>query len=182
MIAKHLTSMIQCFLIHGHIPQFLLLSTIGPIIKDKLGSINMSKNYQSVCISSLILKQIDWLIINLYGDNIGFHDLQFAYQTEISANMCTWVVTETISYLLRNGSEIFGCSMDKSKAFDLCKFSILFCQMFQKISSIFLQILFFVYVNQFSNVRFNSEVSTSFAISNSVGQGKILAGFAYCFY
>ena len=72
--------------------------------------------------------------------------------------------------------------MDKSKAFDMCKFSILFRKMFGKISHIFLCLIIFMYVNQFSNVRFNSEVSSSFTISNGVGQGKILAGFAYCFY
>ena len=182
LLAEHMSSMIRSFLIHAHIPQFLLLSTLVPIIKDKLGSINLSKNYRSVCITSLILKQIDWIIISLYGQYIGFHDLQFANQTEISANMCTWAVTETISYFLRNGSEVFGCSMDKSKAFDLCKFSILFRKMFHKISSIFLRLIIFMYVNQFANVRFNTEVSISFVITNGVGQGKILAGFAYCFY
>ena len=174
--------MIRSSLIHGHIPQFLLLSTLVPIIKDKLGSINMSKNYRSVCITSVILKQNDWIIISLFSDNIGFHDLQLAYQSGISANMCTWAVTETISYFLKNDSEVFGCSMDKSKAFDLCKFSILFRKMFHRISHIFLHVITFMYVNQFSNVHFSSEVSSSFTISNGVGQGKILASFTYYFY
>ena len=44
---------------HNHIPHFMLLSTLVPIIKDKLGSIKVSKNYRSVCITSLILKQFD---------------------------------------------------------------------------------------------------------------------------
>ena len=48
VIAEHISSMIKSFLIHGHIPQFLLFSTLVSIIKDKLGSINMSKNYRSV--------------------------------------------------------------------------------------------------------------------------------------
>ena len=182
LLAEHISSMIKSFLIHGHIPQFLLLSTLVPIIKDKLGSINVSKNYRSVCLTSLILKQIDWVTISLFGENIGFHDLQFAYQSGVSSNMCTWAVTETVSYFLRNQSEVFGCSMDKSKAFDMCKFSILFRKMFGKISHIFLRLIIFMYVNQFSNVCFNSEVSSSFTITNGVGQGKILAGFAYCFY
>ena len=96
--------------------------------------------------------------------------------------MCTWAVIETISYILKNGSEVFRCSMDKSKAFDLCKFSILFRKMLKKISNVFLRLIIFTYVNQFSNVIYNNEASTNFTISNRVGQGKILAGFAYCFY
>ena len=47
---------IQSFLIHGHISMFLLLSTLIPLIKDKLGSINSSKNYRSIAISSLVAK------------------------------------------------------------------------------------------------------------------------------
>ena len=121
-------------------------------------------------------------MIDLFGEALGFHDLQFAYQPGVSANMCTWGVIETVGYFIRNDSEVFGCSMDKSKAFDMCKFSILFSKLFNKISHIFLRIIVFIYIHQFSNVRWNSEISSSFNIRNGVGQGKILAGFLYCFY
>ena len=179
---EYIAVMIKGFLIHSHIPIFMLLSTLVPIIKDKLGSINTSKNYRSVCITSLILKLIDWIIVNLFGDALGFHDLQFAYQQGVSSNMCSWAVVETINYFLRNESDIFSCSMDKSKAFDLCQFSTLFRKMMKKISLVFVRLIIFMYVNQFSNVRWNSEISASFVVSNGVGQGKILAGFGYCFY
>ena len=96
--------------------------------------------------------------------------------------MCSWAVVETISYFLRNGSDVFGCSMDKTKAFDVCKFSILFRKLSLKLSPIFLRLIVYIYVNQFSNVRYGGEVSSSFSVSNGVGQGKILAGFVYCFY
>ena len=57
ILVEFITIMIKSFLIHSYIPQFMLLSTLVPIIKDKLGSINTSKNYRSVCITSLVLKQ-----------------------------------------------------------------------------------------------------------------------------
>ena len=136
--------MIKSFLVHSHIPLFMLLSTLVPIIKDKLGSIGVSKNYRSVCITSLILKQVDWIIVDLFGDVLGFHDIQFSYQPGVSANMCSWAVIETVGYFLRNGSEVFGCSMDKSKAFDLCRFSTLFRKMFQNLSLVFLRLIIYV--------------------------------------
>ena len=182
LLAEYTAVMIRSFLVHGHIPLFMLLSTLVPIIKDKLASINISKNYRSVCITSLILKEFDWITVNLFGDTLGFHDLQFAYQPGVSSTMCSWAVIETVNYFLRNGSDVFSCSMDKSKAFDVCKFSVLFRKMMKKMSLIFLRLIIFMYVNQFSNVRWNNELSSSFAIGNGVGQGKILAGFAYCFY
>jgi hypothetical protein len=170
LLAEHTASMIKSYLVHGHIPQFMLISTLVPIIKDKLGSINISKNYRSVCITSLILKQLDWVTLNLFGESLKFHDLQFAYQPGVSATMCSWAVIETVNYFLRNGSDVFGCSQDKSKAFDLCKFSILFRKMMGKISLIFLRLIIFMYLNQFCNVNFNNEISSSFSIGNGVGQ------------
>ena len=41
---KKLSLAFQSFLVHGHVTYFLLLATLVPIIKDKLGSINTSKN------------------------------------------------------------------------------------------------------------------------------------------
>ena len=79
--------------------------TLIPIIKDKLGSINSSKNYRSIAISSLILKLIDWIILTLFGVTLGLDDLQFAYQPGCSTTMCTWSIIETISYFMRNGSK-----------------------------------------------------------------------------
>ena len=183
LLSEYLAKLIQSFLIHGYVPQFMLLATLVPIVKDKLASVNVSKNYRSVCITSLILKIVDWITINLFGSALSFHKLQFAYQPKVSSNMCTWAVVETVGYFLRNGSEVFGCSIDKSKAFDLTKFSILFRKMLQaKLSTIVLRLIIYIYISQYCNVRWNNENSSSFLISNGVGQGKILAGYAYCFY
>ena len=89
--------MIKSFLVHAYIPQYMLISTLVPIIKDRLSSINISKNYRSVCISSLGLKQFDWITISLFGDKMGFHDLQCGYQAGVSAPMCSWEVIETVN-------------------------------------------------------------------------------------
>ena len=68
-----LSTVIQSFLIHGHITNILMLATLVPIIKDKLGSINVSKNYRSIAISSIVLKLIDWVFIILYGVKFGLN-------------------------------------------------------------------------------------------------------------
>ena len=66
--------------------------------------------------------------------------------------------------------------------FELCKLSALFCKMMKNLGPVFLRLIICMYINQFSNVRWGSKVSSSFNICNGVGQGKILAGFAYCYY
>ena len=123
---------IRCYLIHGHVTVFLLLATLFPIIKDKLGRVDSSKNYRSIALSSLVLKLIDWIILLLFGISLGLDDLQFAYQPGASTTMCTWAVLETIGYFMRNGSEVFACTMDMTKAFDMVKHSILFRKLWSK--------------------------------------------------
>ena len=69
-----LSLIIQSFLIHGHVTQLLLLATLVPLIKDKLGSTNVSKNYRSIAISSILLKLLDWTFIILFGTNFALND------------------------------------------------------------------------------------------------------------
>ena len=180
---ENLAVVIKCFLIHGHVSYFLLLATLVPLIKDKLGSLNSSKNYRTIAISSLILKLLDWIILILFGSKLGIDDLQFAYQPGVSANMCTWTVIETASYFLRNGGNVYCCLMDMTKAFDLVKHSTLFRKFLRAgLSVIFIRLLIFIYTNQFANIRWNNQLSSTFSMTNGVRQGAILSGFAYCFY
>ena len=180
---EKLSISLKSFLIHGHITYFLLLATLLPIIKDKLGSINSSSNYRSIAISSLILKLLDWIILIIYGDVLGVDELQFAYQSACSTTMCTWTVIETVDYFLRHGGEVFGCMMDMSKAFDRVKHSLLFRKLLVAgLPVIFIRLLIFIYVNQFANVSWDGGFSTIFGLTNGVRQGAVLSAILYCFY
>ena len=52
ILSEYKAVMIKSFLMHNHIPQIILLSTLVPIIKDKLGSKNLSKTTEA---SALLL-------------------------------------------------------------------------------------------------------------------------------
>ena len=78
ILFKLLSVVVKSFLIHGHVTIYLLLATLVPIVKNKLTSINISKNYRSIAISSLVLKILDWVILTLFGESLGLDDLQFA--------------------------------------------------------------------------------------------------------
>ena len=179
----HLASVIRCFIIHGHVTDFLLLSTLVPIIKDKLGDQCASKNYRSIAISSLLMKIIDWVIILLYSDIFNLDELQFGFQPKCSTTMCTWLAIETIDYFLRNGSNVYTCLMDMTKAFDLVKHSTLFNKLLDKgLPVIFVRLLIVQYLNQTANVRWNGNLSYTFPLSNGVKQGAVLSPLLYCFY
>ena len=183
LLYQHLSVALKSFLIHGHVTLFLLIATLIPLIKDKLGNVNSSKNYRSIALSSLILKLFDWVILLLYGHSLGLDQLQFAYQPGASTTMCTWTAVETISYFTRNGSEVFSCLMDMTKAFDLVRHSIMFKKIMSGgLSLIFVRLIIFIYVNQSANVRWNSIFSSSFFMKNGIRQGAVLSAIFYCIY
>ena len=180
---EKLSLILKGFLVHGHVTIVLLLATLVPIIKDKLGSINTSKNYRSIAISSILLKLIDWVFLILFGATFNLNDFQYAYQAGSSTTMCTWAVLETVDYFLKNKSEVFSCAMDMTAAFDMTLHSLLFSKMLTGgFPPVFLRLFIFVYVNQNANVRWNGEVSTEFPMTNGCRQGAVLSAIAYCFY
>ena len=163
----HLSNIIKCFLIHGHISNILLLATLVPIIKDKLGDAEASDNYRSIALSSIILKVFDWIVLLLFGKSLGLDYLQLSYQKECGTAMCSWLVIESVSYFLRNNTDVFSCFMDMKKAFDKVRHSTLFQKLLgRSLSPIFIRLLIMMYKCQVANVRWDSKLSDVFRITH----------------
>ena len=117
-VSEPIAFLIRTFLIHGFVPIFLLICSLVPLVKDKLGDLNSSENYRAIDISSLFLKILDWVIILLHGDKIQACDLQFGFSVDNSTTMCTWIATEVIGYYIRKKKSVYCCLIDLKKAFD----------------------------------------------------------------
>jgi hypothetical protein len=95
--------------------------------------------------------------------------------------MCTWLVTETIDYFLRNDGEVFSCMTDMTKAFDMVKHSMLLIKLMNlNLSSIFLRLIMVMYMFQSANVKWNQALSEIFPMVNGVKQGAVLSAILYC--
>ena len=138
-----------------HVTKGLLISTLVPIVKDPMSSINLSKNYRSVCLASLAIKLLDWIIILLSKDTLGLDELQFAYQEDCSTTMCTGAALETIDYFLRNGNNVFTVATNMSKAFDIPLHSKMFKKMVfdHNMAVVYVRIMIVVYRYQECNVK-----------------------------
>ena len=142
-----------------------------------------SKNFRSIAISSLILKLMDWLIIDIYGHLLKCDDLQFGFQELSSTSLCSWVVYETIDQYIRRGSKIYGVLMDCTKAFDTVKHSILFQKLLDaKVPFIIVRLLVCIYRKQTADVRWKNKYSYEFTIRNGVCQGTVFSPLLFCFY
>jgi hypothetical protein len=110
-------------------------------------------------------------------------DFQFGFQELSNTSLCSWVVYETIDQFIRNGSIVYGCLLDCTKAFDTIKHSILFEKLLEaKVPPIVVRLLISIYRRQMANVRWKSEVSRQFPIRNGVRQGAIASPILFCFY
>ena len=174
ILYEQLALVLKSFLIHGHVTESLLLATLVPIVKDKFDDLCSSKNYRSIAISSLILKLLDWVILINYSHLLKCDDFQFVFQELSNTSLCSWVVYETIDQFIRNGSLVYGCLLDCTKAFDTIKHSILFEKLLEaKVPPIVVRLLISIYRRQMANVRWILEVSNQFPIRNGVCQGAI---------
>ena len=58
-VYEHLATLLRCYMTHGYISSMLAVSTMIPLIKDKLGDQSDSDNYRSIALSSVLLKLFD---------------------------------------------------------------------------------------------------------------------------
>ena len=182
-LVNHLTNILKAFVIHGNVPYFILVCILLPLVKDNLADITSSDNYRAIAGGSLILKLLDIIIIMLEGDKLGCDQLQFGFQAGSSTSMCTWTATTVIEHYNRQGSVVYGCAMDLSKAFDLVEWVTLFKLLLEKgVSPLFIRILIFIYKNQYCDVKWNSSYSYRFSVSNGVRQGAVSSPLLFSVY
>ena len=183
ILVTHLANMIRSFLTHGEVPHFLLVCTLLPLVKDNLGDITQSDNYRAIASGSQILKLIDIVILILEGDKFGCDQLQFGFQAKSSTSMCSWSITAVIDHYNRQGSVVYGCAMDLSKAFDLVEWLQLFKVLMERnVSPVFLRTLLSIYRNQSCDVRWNGSNSAKFSVSNGVRQGAVSSPIFFSLY
>ena len=183
ILCDHLAALFKMILIHGHISSLILLSTVIPLLKDKLGDVTSSNNYRSIALSSLVLKIFDWVVLLLYDENLSADELQFGYQEKTSTTMCTWLAVETIDHYVRNGSEVFVGVMDMTKAFDNVKQSLLFEKLIDRnVPPIFLRLILKMYKDQKASVCWNGNNSDTFGIRNGVKKEGVLSARLFCVY
>ena len=79
ILAGPLSFMFKSFLIHGFVPIFLLICSLVPIVKDKLGNKSNSDNNRAIGISSILLKilTISFCCCSVKSKNLAIFNLFF---------------------------------------------------------------------------------------------------------
>ena len=101
ILSEYLALVFQSPFIHGYLPNKILLANLQPIIKNKVGSKSSSPNYGDTGISSLILKILHLLFLDICQDALSVSEQQFGFQKNCSTTLCIFTIKETIELLFK---------------------------------------------------------------------------------
>ena len=126
-LARLFTSMLR----HGFMPSSFRDATIQPIPKGSKNP-SLSANYRGIALASSLSKVMEWSIFLTWESFLTTSDLQFGFKSGFSTTLCTGVLKAVINCHLNNGSKVYVCLKDASKAFDLVDHRILFDKVLER--------------------------------------------------
>ena len=126
LLFDQLANVYRSWLHHGTVTTSLLACSILPLLKSNLKDPSDPDSYRAIAGSSLILKIFEIVVLLTWGHILSSDSLQFGYKARTSTTHCTWLVSEVVQHMLRGGVNLIITVLDCSKAFDKCKFSLLF--------------------------------------------------------
>ena len=178
-----LSLLFNIIIIHGHIPIGLMDTLLVPLVKDKNGVLSDKDNYRPLAITCIISKVLEVLILNRFKDYFKTSDNQFGFKESLSTDMCIFTLKQVCDYYVKNGSPVYICFLDASKAFDKINHWTLFRKLFDRnIPAIIVRILYVWYSSQQFYVKWNGNLSEPFLVSNGVRQGGILSPYLFNLY
>ena len=183
LLIELLAKIFDSMLIHGFSLSKLNKSVIKPILKNKRKSQTDSNNYRGIALSSLILKLLEYVIIDKIQDNIISSDYQFAYKKNHSTVMCNFVLDQTLQYYRNNNTDVYCVFLDATKAFDLIDHEQLFKTLNNKdICPLFIRLIMILYKFNNAIVQYNKAISGPFNMQTGVKQGSVLSAYLFTLY
>ena len=183
ILFEHLAAIYRSWLIHGTVTGHLLACAFLPLLKSSLKDPADTNSYRAIAGSSIILKLFDKVVLVVWGQFLSSDSLQFGYKAETSTTQCSWLVMEVANHFLRNGSHPILTLLDCTKAFDTCKFDVLFQKLLDKnLPPIVVRTLAVVYQEQYAWVRWGNSRSARFPILNGTRQGSVLSPALFSVY
>ena len=178
-----LAQVFRSYLTHGTVTLQILSCASLSLFKGGLKSPDKFDSYRAIAGASQLLKLFEYVILILWGDTLTTDSMQFGFKAGVSTTQCSWLVHEVSNYFMRRGTAVTACLLDCSKAFDKCRFDVLFSKLIKKgLPAIVERVPIFVYEEQTCWVKLGGKKSTSFRITNGTRQGSVLSPLLFSLY
>ena len=185
---EHTAGVFRSWLTHGTVTLSMLSCAFLPLFKGGLKDPGSTDSWRAVAGSSVILKLLDYTILNLWGDLLLNDNLAFGYRSGTSTTECSWLVMEVADYYRRHGSPPFACTLDASKGFDRCSWKVIFRRLLdRKLPAVAVRVLLCVYTQQTAWVVWGGpgqarHCSAPFTLTNGTRQGSVISPVIWCVY
>ena len=168
---------------HASVPDELVFSLLTPLVKDKGGSLTDPSNYRAIALSTSLSKVLELILLERLQPFLHTSDAQFGFKADHSTTHATFILKETVALYTRQGSPVYACFLDASKAFDRVCHSKLFQILHQRgVPRPYLKLLMQWYRSQKMGVKWAESRSKSFAVTNGVRQGGNLSPLLFNVY
>ena len=97
VLFSHLASVFRGWMVHGTVTSSVLACAFLPLLKPQKPE-DETSSYRAIAGSSLILKQFEKTVLELWGALLQSDGLQFGYKKGASTTQCTWLVQEVIQH------------------------------------------------------------------------------------
>ena len=181
-LSDPLSKLFTAMLRHGVVPESLRDCILVPIPKPGKDP-SSSDNYRPIALAPTLSKIFEWCILLEFQSCFVTSSLQFGFKPGFSADLCTGLLKNVIHTYMVNDSQVYGCFLDASKAFDRVNYVLLFEKLLQRnLPPAIVRLLLSWYSSQQLKVRWCNDLSDPFSTSNGVRQGGVLSPILFTIY
>ncbi len=178
-----LAKLISSCIVHGCMPLKMNFGIMIPLLKDKYKDNTSLDNYRSITLSPLLLKVFEYCLQYKMLRYVTLNDRQHGFRERYSTSTACLILKETILRYTTEGSNVYSCFIDLTKAFDKVNHFKLANKLLKLgVPNFLVNILFYFYRNQHVVVKFKDSISTEWTMKNGVRQGGVLSPLLFSIY
>ena len=110
-------------------------------------------------------------------------DNQFGFKAKHGANLCAFLLKQSIASYVNQNTPVYAALLDVSKAYDRVNHAVLFKKLIaHNVQMCFVRLFQFWYSHQSMQVRWGGSLSRLFKVTNGVRQGRVLSPDLFAIY